>query len=1076
MITTLMTKTTMPVHVITKSSGEYDNYFEFFRDIDMLIDSKRVSDNEKLQYLKQYNGGKPHKINRACLHLAPREGYQKARSELENRYGNKERIASTYKDKVLAWPEMKEENVEMLDDFIIELDSCISAMSGIHCGLLELQNPRTLRQLVGKLPRYLQDRWRRIADEITENGRLQGIKYFVKFLEKENSRDEGGDEATATAVVTNQVDDSRVQVLSSQLKGSVGGTTAIPVQVELNDKVVDTRYYLDNGSSVTFCSKNLLKKLGVTDMNYQPPTLQVSTMIGTKGMFYLNVEGMSVAEVEGNNQVRLLPVFAVNKLPLSQSHSIRKNDIEKWEHLRKLEFDHIEGEVEIMVGSNVPEASEPWEVVHAEKVGDPYTVRTRLGKNLLKKLGVTDMNYQPPTLQVSTMIGTKGMFYLNVEGMSVGDVEGNNQVACREGRRSVYCENTFRYKQFMINLLEKGYAEKVPTCDVKNQQIWCIPHFGVRHPTKSNKVRVVLDCAARVNDLSLNYLLRQGPDISNLLLGVLRFRLRLHAYTADIETMYYQVKVPESDRDYLRFLWWKEGQIGGDIFKLRMTSHPFSASCSPGIANCALKRVVLDYGSQFHTSVSEIVLNNFYVDDLLVSSDDINDLIDTSVNVIDLCRKDGFNLTKFNSNSFRFMNSLSKEKCSDSVEQLIRNKDMERKTLGLNLSLIQDKISISLNVDAISSTKRELLAVIGNVYDPLGMLAPVVLEGRILLQNLFREGIGWDCSFTEPDKGHINAWMSRLNRFKVFIIDRCTKKGITSEVESIQCHIFYDSSELAYGSVAYLGYKHVDDKIQCSFILGKAKVAPLKPFTIPRLELVAATLAIKLKNVIVGHMERQAVLNQLRQKYWVIKGNSAVRKVLSKCVTCRRFKSPRITQEMASLPVARANVNQRPERDKCFYQVCIQTGYSDHVTNFIGASKVENTINSRPLTVISSDVDDFDTSVVILDNQEMLCESRKKWRQVEYLAREFWRRWQLGYLPCLQEHQKWLKINRDLKEGDVVLMVENNTPRSHWLLAKVVRSIESKDGLIIQVEEARGKRLYKRPISKLILLLEGDSR
>ncbi|XP_076036089.1 uncharacterized protein LOC143022038 [Oratosquilla oratoria] len=175
----------MPVHIITKFSGEYDKYFEFIRNFDMLIDSKLVSDNEKLQYLKQYTEGKPHKIVRACLHLAPREGYQKARSALEKRYGNKERIASAHIDKVLAWPEMKGENVEMLDEFTVELDTCISAMSGIKSELLELQNPRTLRQLVGKLPRYLQDRWRRIADEITENGRLVDIKDLVKFLEKE---------------------------------------------------------------------------------------------------------------------------------------------------------------------------------------------------------------------------------------------------------------------------------------------------------------------------------------------------------------------------------------------------------------------------------------------------------------------------------------------------------------------------------------------------------------------------------------------------------------------------------------------------------------------------------------------------------------------------------------------------------------------------------------------------------------------------------------------------------------------------------------------------------------------------
>ncbi|XP_076054493.1 uncharacterized protein LOC143033184 [Oratosquilla oratoria] len=340
-------------------------------------------------------------------------------------------------------------------------------------------------------------------------------------------------------------------------------------------------------------------------------------------------------------------------------------------------------------------------------------------------------------------------------------------------------EHYRQYKQFIINLLEKGYAEGVPKCEVRNEQAWYVPYFGVRHPTKKDKVRVVFDCAARVNDLSLNDLLRQGPDINNLLLGVfLRFRLGLYACASDIETMYYQVKVPEDDRDCLRFLWWKDGHIGSDIVKLRMTSHPFGASCSPSIANYALKRVVQDHGSQFHKSVSEIVLNNFYVDDLLVSSDDINELIDNNNNnVIDLCSKGGFNLTKFNSNSLEVLKNLPKDKCSDSIEKFIEDEDVVQKTLGLDWSLGKDKMSISLNIDEIPRTKRELLAVI-------------VLEGRVLLQNLFRNRIGWDCTLSERDKGQINVWMSRVNKFKLFSIDRCTKKGTTSKVESIECHIF----------------------------------------------------------------------------------------------------------------------------------------------------------------------------------------------------------------------------------------------------------------------------------------------
>ncbi|XP_076069318.1 uncharacterized protein LOC143041373 [Oratosquilla oratoria] len=458
-----------------------------------------------------------------------------------------------------------------------------------------------------------------------------GSHLTIMHRTNKNFKVEGSKEVTANPVVTNEVDDSRVQVLSSQLKDSVGDTTAIPVQVELN----------------------------------------------------------------------------VNKLPLNQGHGIRKNDIEKWKLLMKLEFDHSQGEIEIMIGSNVSEASEPWEVVHAEKVGDPEFVDSSLNS---VEPSMEDRRWLQ-FVESGCRQMTNGKYEIPLPMIEkpriVPDSEPMAVKRLQQLKRKFKDDEYYRqYKQFMTNLLEKGYAEEVPKCEVRNQQAWYVPHFGVRHPTKRDKVRVVFDCAARVNDLSLNDLLRQGPDISNLLLGVLlRFRLGLYACTADIETMYYQVKVPEDDRDYLRFLWWKDGHIGSDIVKLRMTSHPFGASCSPSIANYALKRVVQDHGNQFHKSVSEIVLNNFYVDDLLVSSDDINELIDNNNNVIDLCSKGGFNLTKFNSNSLKVLKNFPKGKCSVSIEKFIEDEDVVQKTLGLDWSLGKDKMSISLNIDEIHGQK-----------------------------------------------------------------------------------------------------------------------------------------------------------------------------------------------------------------------------------------------------------------------------------------------------------------------------------------------------------------------------------
>ena len=75
----------------------------------------------------------------------------------------------------------------------------------------------------------------------------------------------------------------------------------------------------------------------------------------------------------------------------------------------------------------------------------------------------------------------------------------------------------------------------------------------------------MLDCAAKSRGWSLNDQLYQGPDTTANLVGVLlRFRTGRVAVAADVEEMFMQVKVPESDRSALRFLWWDQPDVSSD--------------------------------------------------------------------------------------------------------------------------------------------------------------------------------------------------------------------------------------------------------------------------------------------------------------------------------------------------------------------------------------------------------------------------------------------------------------------------------------------------------------------------------
>lgn len=138
------------------------------------------------------------------------------------------------------------------------------------------------------------------------------------------------------------------------------------------------------------------------------------------------------------------------------------------------------------------------------------------------------------------------------------------------------------YKSSVSTLLEKGYARKV-SCDYPEGKNWFIPHHGVYHPRKS-KLRVVWDCSSSTGGVSLNDLLLQGPDLTNDLLGVLiRFREEKIVFMADIEAMYYQVKVPKKQRGFFQFWWWEDGDTSRPYQRYEMCVHVFGATSSTSL-------------------------------------------------------------------------------------------------------------------------------------------------------------------------------------------------------------------------------------------------------------------------------------------------------------------------------------------------------------------------------------------------------------------------------------------------------------------------------------------------------------
>ena len=146
--------------------------------------------------------------------------------------------------------------------------------------------------------------------------------------------------------------------------------------------------------------------------------------------------------------------------------------------------------------------------------------------------------------------------------------------------------------------------------------------------------------------------------------------------------------------------------------------------------------------------------------------------------------------------------------------------------------------------------------------------------------------------------------------------------------------------------------------------------------------------------------------------------------------------------------------------------------------------EVEAIVNGRPLTKLSEDPRDLEpltpNHLLLLRNgpkappgiftKEDNCSSRR-WRQVQYLADVFWRRWIREYLPSLQERQKWNKTRKNLKVNDIVLILDEKTPRCSWPLGRIMEVYTNrKDGLVRSVKVKTSTSLLIRPVDKIILL------
>ena len=148
-------------------------------------------------------------------------------------------------------------------------------------------------------------------------------------------------------------------------------------------------------------------------------------------------------------------------------------------------------------------------------------------------------------------------------------------------------------------------------------------------------------------------------------------------------------------------------------------------------------------------------------------------------------------------------------------------------------------------------------------------------------------------------------------------------------------------------------------------------------------------------------------------------------------------------------------------------------------------AEVVTILNSRPLTPSSDDPSDLEPLTpnhLLLQRKHLALPPglfvhedlyrRKQWRRAQFLVDCFWKRWIKEYVPTLQRRQKWVREKGSLKVNDLVLIVDEKSPRGKWLLGRILKIFPGDDQRVRVAEVKTKNSTLVRPISKLVLLEE----
>lgn len=395
-----------------------------------------------------------------------------------------------------------------------------------------------------------------------------------------------------------------------------------------------------------------------------------------------------------------------------------------------------------------------------------------------------------------------------------------------------------KYSEFMEGYKSSGHM-KLMDSDLSLSQPHCfLPHHGV---FKNGKIRVVFNASAPTSTgVTLNSIQHQGPklhcEISDI---IFHFRQHKIVFLCDIRQMFRQILIHNDDQIFQLIYWRENDSLPLQIYQL--TTVTFGLSSSPYLANKVVQKLIEDEG-EHHPLAAKALKQHIYVDDAVLGCDSVEEALELQKDVIGLLQKGGFELRKWASNQPKLLEHLPQEFCE--TPHMFRSSGQPyHSVLGLKWMSDTDEFSYVINKPSEDLTKRSVLSAIAQIYDPIGMLAPLIFWAKTLMQHIWTLGLDWDSPLPQPIADRWSQFISELPQIETLRIPRYLH---LANCITIQLHGFSDASEAGYAASVYLRTEDAFNNVNVNLLISKSKVAPLKRVTIPRLELCGAHLLSKL--------------------------------------------------------------------------------------------------------------------------------------------------------------------------------------------------------------------------------------